>query len=373
MPAQTTTSVIAPPGRLGLSLSTEFYCFGLLRSYPAVSSTQEDSPLRGKCALGWRLLTINGKSIWRLSSVAACDELVRCAEDPDGRELKFDTDVTPCWTPMGSAMVCGIQGFVIFVMTPLWFTVVHPLHLTPLGSMPAAAFTAMWLAAVTGAMIDYWRCISFGPGYANTRALPAEMGCAKCCFPKPKQARHCSTCNRCVLRMDHHCHWLDSCVGKDNYSSFLRLELQFFAAALLSMIGCAIASVNTIARGPAQFLPWVALTVLLLVIVKLLSACLFFHVILLYKGETTLDYMFRESADELAPAAAADNGKQDDANEQVESAAALTARLEEDVFGVGALRRTAYFPGLATCWLWLVLMYARSGKFRRVVDMVSMH
>ena len=92
-----------------------------------------------------------------------------------------------------------------------------------------------------------------------------------------------------------------------------------------------------------------------------------------YKGETTLDYMFCESADELAPAAAADNGKQDDANEQVESAAALTARLEEDVFGVGALRRTASFPGLATCWLWLVLMYARSGKFRRVVDMVSMH
>ncbi|KAJ5166015.1 hypothetical protein N7492_006311 [Penicillium capsulatum] len=45
--------------------------------------------------------------------------------------------------------------------------------------------------------------------------------CKKCQCPKPDRAHHCSTCKRCVLKMDHHCPWLATCVGLYNYKAFL--------------------------------------------------------------------------------------------------------------------------------------------------------
>lgn len=29
--------------------------------------------------------------------------------------------------------------------------------------------------------------------------------CKKCLSPKPPRTHHCSVCNRCILKMDHHC------------------------------------------------------------------------------------------------------------------------------------------------------------------------
>jgi hypothetical protein len=45
--------------------------------------------------------------------------------------------------------------------------------------------------------------------------------CKKCMANKPDRAHHCSTCRRCVLKMDHHCPWLATCVGLRNYKPFL--------------------------------------------------------------------------------------------------------------------------------------------------------
>ncbi|KAM7275880.1 hypothetical protein ACFE04_017746 [Oxalis oulophora] len=45
--------------------------------------------------------------------------------------------------------------------------------------------------------------------------------CVRCQNGKPPRCHHCSVCQRCVLKMDHHCVWVVNCVGACNYKFFL--------------------------------------------------------------------------------------------------------------------------------------------------------
>lgn len=49
---------------------------------------------------------------------------------------------------------------------------------------------------------------------------PPERWCTTCEKPKPALSHHCSVCGVCVLCMDHHCPWVNRCVGFYNYRYF---------------------------------------------------------------------------------------------------------------------------------------------------------
>ncbi|KAG0342048.1 palmitoyltransferase for Vac8p [Podila humilis] len=44
--------------------------------------------------------------------------------------------------------------------------------------------------------------------------------CDICNIVKPDRCHHCSECDQCVLRMDHHCPWVNGCIGYNNHKFF---------------------------------------------------------------------------------------------------------------------------------------------------------
>lgn len=141
---------------------------------------------------------------------------------------------------------------------------------------------------------------------------PGNM-CQTCQFLKPARSKHCSLCNACVARSDHHCIWLRTCVGQNNYQYFLALLLStsvlLFYGAHLGYIVLYDAVQEQFHTGPpghywSERLAWMPYVELLafaaadnirvggvalfaMLTAPLSSAMLIYHIYLIWAGMTT--------------------------------------------------------------------------------------
>ncbi|XP_076779705.1 palmitoyltransferase ZDHHC4 isoform X1 [Arvicanthis niloticus] len=61
--------------------------------------------------------------------------------------------------------------------------------------------------------------------------FPKNSRCSTCDLRKPARSKHCRVCDRCVHRFDHHCVWVNNCIGAWNTRYFLIYLLTLMASA----------------------------------------------------------------------------------------------------------------------------------------------
>jgi len=135
-----------------------------------------------------------------------------------------------------------IPAFVILLlMVFTWYTVVFAVALPVLPENRAfvlvglISFHIYFLLSI----LCFFAVIFLDPGRVPPQ-FEKEHGetsnfCHSCRAYKPERCHHCSRCKRCVLRMDHHCPWVNNCIGWGNVKAFVLMATYF---PMLSFTAC---------------------------------------------------------------------------------------------------------------------------------------
>jgi len=142
--------------------------------------------------------------------------------------------------------------------------------------------------------------------------LPPEEGamafCKNCRVNVHLDAKHCWDCNKCVANYDHHCPWLNTCIGTRNYFYFyvsiwalLAMLATNSTAGVLVLVEHIRDPINPLGLGEAAiWLISVCLGLVNLPLCFLDSTLVAFHTYLCVLDITTYDYLTGKTSQKKA-------------------------------------------------------------------------
>ncbi|KAJ7307978.1 hypothetical protein JRQ81_008477 [Phrynocephalus forsythii] len=119
--------------------------------------------------------------------------------------------------------------------------------------------------------------------------------CGYCMLKQPMRAKHCRTCQHCVRRYDHHCPWVENCIGERNHPLFI----VYLALQLVVLLWALLEAWSGLHFGHFSW-PWLRRSGVLLVAFLVLAVCtvvaallLVSHLYLAACNTTTWEFMSR--------------------------------------------------------------------------------
>ena len=77
---------------------------------------------------------------------------------------------------------------------------------------------------------------------------PADL-CPQCKVIRTARSRHCAICNCCVERYDHHCPWINNCVGIKNHNAFMLFLISMWTKIAFHLIFASWSFIESINEG----------------------------------------------------------------------------------------------------------------------------
>ncbi|XP_065217906.1 palmitoyltransferase ZDHHC17-like isoform X2 [Planococcus citri] len=148
----------------------------------------------------------------------------------------------------------------VYFSTKFWLYVTWFLWITPRISF-LLSLTNVSLSGIL--CYNFYKSWKSDPGYIITSREEkfvtvielAEKGmliprffCCTCLVRKPVRSKHCSDCDCCVAKFDHHCPWVGNCIGANNHRYFVGFLSMALIVSVLYIAGI-VAYWNEVCTG----------------------------------------------------------------------------------------------------------------------------
>lgn len=179
-----------------------------------------------------------------------------------------------------------LASLVVMIALPaLWFVFVAPYTWRHISPAPVIVFAYLFAVALSSMCVTAWRdpgvlprdldpdppCQAGDDGqYIDTsdplaiplpRIIRVRNGtdlkvkwCDTCGTYRPPRCSHCRVCDNCVENIDHHCTFLNTCIGRRNYFTFFAFLIASILSACISIVFCVL-HIYYLTRSPQTQLP----------------------------------------------------------------------------------------------------------------------